>query len=112
EFIGIRYSQMNQLIMDSPQDRERYVICQSVSFKRKEHQLHKQLRAIHHNVLISQLEEDQYASADEVFVSKEDLWLACQIYPEVWSNIDRIVSVCSFVFDITSSHTHYLFNRT
>src|SRR5699024_6647955 len=35
EFIGIRYSQMNQLIMDSPQDRERYVICQSVSFKRK-----------------------------------------------------------------------------
>src|SRR5690554_4276284 len=102
EFIGVRYSQMNQLIMDSPQDRERYVICQSVSFKRKEHQLHKQLRAIHHNVLISQLEEDQYASADEVFVSKEDLWLACQNYPEIWKNTERLVSDCSFDFDFKS----------
>jgi len=102
EFIGVRYSQMNQLIMDSPQDRERYVICQSVSFKRKEHPLHKQLRAIHHNVLISQLEEDQYASADEVFVFKEDLWLACQNYPEIWKNTERLVSDCSFDFDFKS----------
>ena len=99
EFIGIRYSQRNQLIMDSIQERERYVICQAVSFKRKEHLLHKQLRAIDNNILISQLKENQYASADEVFVSKDALWQGFQAYPEIRRNTERLLADCSFNFD-------------
>ena len=99
EFIGIRYSQRNQLIMDSTQERERYVICQAVSFKRKEHLLHKQLRAIDNNILFSQLEVNQYAPVDEVFISKDDLWQGFQAYPEIRRNTERLLASCSFNFD-------------
>src|SRR5690625_4818668 len=66
EFIGVHDTYPSLVIMDSPQERNRYVICHSVSFKRKDQTLHKHLRAIHHNVLIEQLEDEQYAPAEEV----------------------------------------------
>lgn len=55
EFIGIRPEEINRFIIAPKKHWERYVILQPVSFRPGDFQLHKQLRAIDNNILISHL---------------------------------------------------------
>src|SRR5690606_12944504 len=73
EYIGIRPHEVNKFIVAPKKYLERYIILQPVSFKRQDFQLHKQLRAIDNNILISQLEQTQVAREDEVFMSLTEL---------------------------------------
>ena len=99
EFIGIRPSQLHRLVVDSPEERRHYVLAAPVSFKKSQYGLHKELRAIDYNILFSQLESHHVGQEDEVFVDKQGLWKACQVYPEVWRNTERLISKCSFDFN-------------
>lgn len=109
EFIGVRFNQLNKLAMDSLEERARYVLCQAVSFKKQQYELHQQLRAIDNNILISQLQANQCGQPDEVFLPKEKLTEACKAYPEIWENAKRLIAACSFDFDFKSGKNKQTF---
>lgn len=73
EFIGIRPHEINRFVVASQKHYERYVVLHPVSFRETDFQLHKQLRAIDNNILISQLSDDQTGLCTEVFISRHEL---------------------------------------
>ncbi len=74
EYIGIRPEELNQLL--KPQLKKwisKMVILQPVTVTNKqEYNLHKILRAIDNNTLISKLDAEDYCKETETFVGKKN----------------------------------------
>src|SRR5690606_27486940 len=70
--------------------------------RKVDYTLHRQLRAIVNNLLISQLSNDQLAGEDEVFIASVILMRLFSGLPQLLSNTNRILGQCSFSFDFTS----------
>lgn len=101
EYIGIRENQLNKIILSPRQEWEKYVLLYSVSFERGKHTLHQQLRAIDHNLLISQLQAGQYATENEYMISREELLKKFKNFPLLIANTEKLLRQCSFDFDFT-----------
>ncbi|HEY8970878.1 MAG TPA: PHP domain-containing protein, partial [Puia sp.] len=99
EYIGIRPSELNKIALEPAANQERYVILQPVSFRKNDYKLHTQLRAISHNLLISQLEPGQVARHDEVFFTKVQLLNAYKNFPRIIRNTNQLLGQCCFDFD-------------
>ena len=99
EYIGIRPSEINKIILSPQKHFERYVIFNPVSFNQNDFLLHKQLRAIDNNILISQLDESQIARTDEVFISRVQLTSLFKAVPQLIQNTNRLLMQCSFDFE-------------
>jgi len=104
ELIGVRPGEVNR-ILTSPwsKDQSRLVVRHPVTFLRKEdHALHRHLRAIDHNILLSQLKPEQAACDSEVLLPPDLLRCAYEDYPRILMNSRRIVEDCWMDFDFTS----------
>jgi DNA-directed DNA polymerase III PolC len=98
EYIGVRRFQLNKLRLNNA-SKSKYVIWQPVSFiSLKNYELHKQLRAIDNNLLVSQLSPQQYADNAESFPSKQQLLNGFKDFPELISNTEKLLDTCSFDF--------------
>jgi DNA polymerase III, alpha subunit len=99
EFIGVRLSQVSRLLTsDLRKHQDKLVIAQPVTFlDEKSFEVHKNLRAIDKNVLISRLEN--HASADEILLPPEKLKAAYALFPEVIKTTEAVVSQCGIDFD-------------
>lgn len=102
EFIGIRPTELNKVQLEPNENRKKYVILSPISFTKKSHTLHTQLRAIDHNILISQLEPHQIGRWEEQFVPRGRLMEVYKNFPELITNTHRLLSECSFDFDFTT----------
>jgi len=113
EFTGIRGNQLNKLLTSEYRRYpEKLVVWQPVTFKNKEGQfLHKALRAIDHNVLISKLQENQFASQLET-IDSTALMHQFQDYPEIIQNTEKLMDVCSINFDFKSVKNKKLFGQS
>ena len=113
EFTGIRASQLNKLLTSEYRKYpEKLVVWQPVTFKNKEGQfLHKTLRAIDHNVLISKLQENQFASQAET-IDYKDLMHQFQDHPEIIRNTEKLMDVCSISFDFKVNKNKKLFGQS
>ncbi|WEK17934.1 MAG: DNA polymerase III subunit alpha [Candidatus Pedobacter colombiensis] len=102
EFIGIRHIHLNQIRLLPSSVQQKLVMWQPVTFTgRDKYELHRQLRAISHNILISQLTEKQYADMMEVFPSKAQLLERFRDFPQIIANTERLLGNCSFDFDFS-----------
>ncbi len=100
EFIGIQPEQLTKILFEPRKNYDRYVMWKPVSFSdAKDYELHRKLRAINSNILISQLEESQVANANEVFITKAELLKMYADFPEIISATGRLLKQCSFDFD-------------
>ena len=102
EYIGVRPSERTRAQLMDRKLLERCVILATVSFRRADYTLHRQLRAIDNNLLISQLNPDQVAAEDEVFIPRVKLMRLFSELPQLLANTNRILGQCSFGFDFTS----------
>lgn len=101
EYIGVRHIHLNKMRIGISRF-DRYVIWQPVTFSTKaEYSLHRQLRAIDHNLLISQLQCSQYADAYEVFPSKDKLLSSFRDFPAIIANTENLFAQLSFSFDFS-----------
>ena len=76
------------------------VILHPVTFKTdEEYELHKVLRAIAANTLLTKLTRDDYCKNNETFTHKKQLLDQFEYYPEIIENTKHIVSECSFDFE-------------
>lgn len=102
EYIGIRPSERTRAQLMDRKVLDRCVILAPVSFRKADYTLHRQLRAIDNNLLISQLGDEQIATEDEVFIPRVKLMRLFSDLPQLLANTNRILGQCSFSFDFTS----------
>ncbi|MFY1047515.1 DNA polymerase III subunit alpha [Chryseobacterium sp. GP-SGM7] len=104
EFIGIRQDELNLLIKPELKALiHKMVILHPVTYKTDEHdeqyKLHKVLRAIDANTLLTKLKENDYCKSDETFINKKLLLNKYNHFPEIIENTKFMVDECSFDFD-------------
>jgi len=101
EYIGIRPEQLQKLILSKWKNKqEKMVVLQPVTFRTKgEYQLHKILRAIDLNVILTKLNESDYCKDSEVMVAVQRIESCYNLYPKIIESTEKIIKDCNFVFD-------------
>ncbi|HSD06366.1 DNA polymerase III subunit alpha [Flavobacterium sp.] len=101
EYIGIRPEQLLKLFHEEWKARQhKMVVLQPVTFRTKrEFNLHKILRAIATNIILSKLTPDDYCSTTEVMLPLEELVAKYEEYPDILLNTENIIQECNFEFD-------------
>ncbi len=103
EFIGVKPAQVHKLIAATKKDLKKMVIQQPVTFAdERTFYLHKNLRAIDHNILLSHLKPEMHASADEHFLTPGTLQETFIQYPQIIENTQRLIDGCEIDFDFDS----------
>ena len=99
--IGIRPSDLNPIILSRHRHLiPRMILMAPVTFRNeKEYELHRNFRAVDHNVLISRLEPHQAASPDEIMKPMGELPETCHDFPEIIRNTEKLIENCSIDFD-------------
>ncbi len=96
EFIGVRPSQVNTLY-SSPLKTvlHKLVVWSPITFSnRSTYQLHKVLRAIDLNTIVTKLESQDSAAPDEQLVPPVELEQAFTLYPQILENTRRLINAC------------------
>lgn len=90
-----------------------FVIRQPVSFQHKTaHNLHRLLRAIDHNTLLSQLPPEAQGDEREVFVSPAQLLEAFSQYPFMVTNSYKLMEACSIHMDFGVDKTKQCYSAS
>jgi len=105
EFIGVQPSDINRLRYTVV---ERYfhklIVFQTVTFAEKhDFLLHKHLRAIDHNTLLSKITPEQMGNESDTFLTFDDLLVAFADFPEILQTTKKLIEDCSITFDFTTS---------
>lgn len=98
EFVGVRLSDIGALAIDRayPAHREKFVLLQPVTFKDKvQFNIHRLLRAIDKNTLLSKLPAHEQADPDEVMIPESQLEARLADFPDIVTNSRAILSACS-----------------
>ncbi len=101
EYIGIRHFQLNRLVT-SPLGKLLYklVVWQPVTFaNRSGFEVHRHLRAIDANTVLSRLTDADTASEYDWPVSPARLQSAFEGHAVIWANTEALLKSCSFSFD-------------
>ena len=101
EYIGIRPEQLPKLYLPEWKTKEgKMVVLQPVTFRtKKEFNLHKILRAIDTNIILSRLTGEDYCKTSEVMQPLEELLAKYGEYPQIVANTEKIIQECHFEFD-------------
>ncbi len=114
ERINIRPSQVNSLLSRIQQlDINKLVGFQNVSFKDKEGwEIHRNLRAIDNNTLISHLKTSNMAGKDESFIDSGKLKDVYRSYPKIIENSNKLLNDCNITFDDSTPRNKQLFSAS
>jgi DNA-directed DNA polymerase III PolC len=97
EFYGIRASQLTRFRLAPLEHHNKCLILQPVTFSdKRSHNIHRLLRAIEHNTLLSKLAPHQQAHPDEVMISEAELEQKFDGFPVIIDNTRRIIDQCKF----------------
>ena len=107
ERIGVKSSEINKLFKTDWRDyEEKFVIRQPVTVQHKRyHNLHRLLRAIDKNVLLSQLPKETECDKDEVFLSPVHLIERFMQYPFMIANTYRLMDSCKIEMEFHQDKT-------
>ncbi|MEA1898823.1 MAG: DNA polymerase III subunit alpha [Bacteroidota bacterium] len=100
EFIGVRPEELTKLLSSEFSHKySKLLVYYPVSFTRKDgYLLHMHLRAIDHNILLSQLKPEYLAGSKEYFLPIDELLKLYSSYPEIVQNTVSIIRDCSIEF--------------
>lgn len=102
EFVGVTIRHLSKIALTSGKQQSKFVIWHPVSFNRADYDLHTQLRAIDHNILISQLTATQKATEQEVMMPKDLLLRHYSSFPIIIRNTEQLLEQCSFEIDFNT----------
>ena len=111
EFIGIRTNAVNKLFSSALRNHmDRLVMLCSVTFLNQEDfRVHKLLRAIDLNIVITKLELHQHAGDSEYFYEKEVLVKKYEQYPIIVKNTQQLLDVCEITMADTFRNNRQTF---
>ena len=101
EYAGISPEQLLKLFLPEWSARlDKMVVLQSVTFRTKrEFNLHKILRAIDTNVILSRLTVADYCKTSELMIPLDELLAKFEEYPQIIENTKKLLDQCNFEFD-------------
>ena len=103
EYIGVQPKHLTKLMLSPKAAHSKYVIWKPITFENEDgHRLHKQLRAINRNILLSQLQPFQHAGTSELLCTKDELLAQYKDFPQIIANTEHLLWDCSFQFDFES----------
>lgn len=108
EYIGIHRDDIRRLRFSSySQQRDKLVALNTFSFLgKKDHNVHRLLRSIDNNVLLSKLSKDAEAPESDVYMHPKELAGHYAEYPDIIDNTVRLLESCSIDFDFSSDKPH------
>lgn len=114
EFIGMRHEQLLKLFRSEWKTKiHKTVILHPVTFRiKKEFNLHKILRAIDTNIILSKLTTDDYCKTSEVMLPLDDLLAKYKDYPEIIKNTERLIEDCNFEFDFKTPRNKKFYTKS
>jgi len=101
EYPGIRPEQLNMLIRPELKPfRDKMVVLSPVTFRTKtEYNLHRILRAMGRNLVLSKLPADDTCLTSEYMRPEEELLALYKDFPALIENTRGILDECDFIFD-------------
>ncbi len=105
ELFGIRPSELNPLFLSRYREFiPRMVIMATVTFRNPlEYELHRNFRAVDHNVLLSRLEPQQCADPNEIMIPANVLQEIYRDFPGIIRNTEKLMEACSIDFNFSTS---------
>ncbi|MFE3870468.1 DNA polymerase III subunit alpha [Flavobacterium sp. ZS1P70] len=112
EYVGIAPEQLPKLFLaEWHLWLNKMVVLQSVTFRTKrEFNLHKILRAIDTNVILSRLTVDDCCKTSEVMIPLKELLSKFEEYPQIISNTEKLIEECHFEFDFKTPKNKKFFS--
>lgn len=104
EWIGVRPHELSLLIRKEWKLLlHKFVAWHPVTISNKtEHNLHRILRAIDENTLVSKLLHQTYAREDEVLFNPQEMQQLYSSYPELLKRTTELLYACKFKFDFST----------
>ena len=104
EYIGVKISELNTLVLRKWKKlQKKMVILHPVTYLTKtEYNLHRILRAIDKNTLLSKLEPADTCEPGETLLGETELFSFFKNYPEIIDNTTHILQSCQFEYDFTT----------
>ncbi|HQK68339.1 MAG TPA: DNA polymerase III subunit alpha [Bacteroidales bacterium] len=113
ERIGIRPGEANRLLTLSMSEKSRMVILNPVTLAGNEDLfIHRCLRAIDNNILLSHLKPSHCAGEDEIFHTPETIRNSFKGYEEIITNTDNLLDDCKIEFDFESQKNKKIFSAS
>lgn len=114
EFTGIRISDLNKLLSSDYRHRQHKLLalCPLTFLDETGYELHRNLRAIDNNILLSMLVPQQVAAPDELFATPDELKQQFEFYPEIVANTYRLLDKCSIEFSFGVPKNKKLFTSS
>jgi len=114
EKIGVLPSEVNKLFgIDLKTTADKWIIRQPVTFQNKTYfNVHRLLRAIDKNVLLSKLSKADECNPDEYFVPPDKLLDAFRQYPFIVTNTYKLIDSCNIEMDFKTDKNKKIFSST
>jgi DNA-directed DNA polymerase III PolC len=114
ELIGIETIEVNKLFgHDVKRQSQKFVIRQPVTFQNKTYyNVHRLLRAIDKNIVLTKQKQEDIAGKQESFVSPSSLLQAFADYPGIITNTMKVLDNCSVSIDFNTDKTKKVYSAT
>ena len=114
ELIGVQPSEINKLYgINQSLYSKKFVIRQPVTYRNKTYyNLHRLLRAIDKNVLLSKQSPNEIAGAEEYFIPPGKLMETFRNYTSIITNTLQLLDSCSIDIDFNSDKTKKTFSAS
>ena len=114
ERIGIKPGEINRLVtMTESPDKNLMVLLQPVTFASNDDIfIHKSLRAVDNNILLSHLQPSQCAGEDEFFKTLSYEKQIADKYPWIVNNTRKLLEDCSLNFDLDTLKNKKVFSAS
>jgi DNA-directed DNA polymerase III PolC len=113
ERIGLRAAEVNKIFSWEKKDIAKLVVCQPVTYKDKQgFNLHRLLRAVDKNVVLSRQDGKDVAASDEYFLSPSEILKAFSQYPLIITNTLQLLDSCHYEVDLYTDKNKKIFSST
>ncbi len=114
EFVGIKSLELIKLPFSEWKNHlNKLVILQPATFRNKrDYNIHRLLRAIENNMLLSRLPLSEQTSPDEMLLGKTELLKAFREYPEIIENTRKLLAACSIEFEFKKNKNKKFFTNS
>jgi len=114
EYIGIRPEEVIRLFKTEWKNKiQKAVVLHPVTFRtKKEFNLHRILRAIDNNTLLSKLTEKDVCKTSEIMISEKDSIQKYADYPEIIKNTEYLMDQCHFEFEFNTPRNKKFYTKS
>lgn len=100
EYIGVKTSDLAHIGIHKIDQSKMVMLHTSTFYNTRSYNIHKLLRAIDLNTVLSKLKESDIACPNHLFMPKDDLLKVFEDYPNIIENTKQIISQCHVSFEM------------